>query len=233
MIKNDKIDALIILSGNALVVKNLELFKNTDTSDVVRPKSLDRRVQRNINKEHRRKEYGSFYVFAKRCAAAVLIVCTVSFAIAMSIPPVRAAFFNAIVKFFEEYLTIAYISEAPAPEIIEEVRDIKPLDEDWEKDVMLNSNYMYVACYYENGQKVLTHTQIILAKGEMWIDNEHTVLEEVKVGEYSAMLVSHLDKQTFSLSWSDGVYEYLLETFTPEISKEELIVLAETVYQNQ
>ena len=120
MIKNDKIDALIILSGNALVVKNLELFKNTDTSDVVRPKSLDRRVQRNINKEHRRKEYGSFYVFAKRCAAAVLIVCTVSFAIAMSIPPVRAAFFNAIVKFFEEYLTIAYISEGTAPEIIEE-----------------------------------------------------------------------------------------------------------------
>ena len=114
MIKNDKIDALIILSGNALVVKNLELFKNTDTSDVVRPKSLDRRVQRNINKEHRRKEYGSFYVFAKRCAAAVLIVCTVSFAIAMSIPPVRAAFFNAIVKFFEEYLTIAYISEGTA-----------------------------------------------------------------------------------------------------------------------
>ena len=54
MNKNDKIDALILLSGNALVRKNLELFKNTDTSDVVRPKSLDRKVQRSINKENRR-----------------------------------------------------------------------------------------------------------------------------------------------------------------------------------
>lgn len=233
MIKNDKIDALIMLSGNALVVKNLELFKNTDTSDVVRPKSLDRRVQRNINKEHRRKEYGSFYVFAKRCAAAVLIVCTVSFAIAMSIPPVRAAFFNAIVKFFEEYLSITYVSEAPVPEVIEEVRNIKPLEEDWEKKVVSHSDRMYYVCYYQKETKALSYIQNTIKKSAPWIDNKSTVLEEVKVGEYSAMLVSHLDKQTFSLSWSDGVYKYLLSSHTPEISKEELIALAETVYQNQ
>ena len=233
MIKNDKIDALIILSGNALVVKNLELFKNTDTSDVVRPKSLDRRVQRNINKEHRRKEYGSFYVFAKRCAAAVLIVCTVSFAIAMSIPPVRAAFFNAIVKFFEEYLTIAYISEGTAPEIIEEVRDIKPLDEDWEKEVASDDDKMRYVLYYQNDMKVLSYQQKIIKKNKVKIDNEGVVLAEVKVGGYGALLICEIDGQTYSLSWSDGVYEYLLETFTPEISKEELIALAETVYQNQ
>lgn len=232
MIKNDKIDALIMLSGNALVVKNLELFKNTDTSDVVRPKSLDRRVQRNINKEHRRKEYGSFYVFAKRCAAAVLIVCTVSFAIAMSIPPVRAAFFNAIVKFFEEYLTIAYISEAPAPEIIEEVRDIKPLDEDWEKSVS-EDDLIRRVLYYENGKIVLLYKQSVIDDVEMRIDKEAAVVKEVEVEKYRAYLIFKLDKQVYSLSWKDEEYKYSLETITPEISKEELIALAETVYQNQ
>jgi len=220
MNKNDKIDALILLSGNALVRKNLELFKNTDTSDVVRPKSLDRKVQRSINKENRRKEYGSFYVFAKRCAAAVLIVCTVSFAIAMSIPPVRAAFFDSIVKFFEEYLTVAYVREGTAPEVIEEVRDIKPFNEDWEQDIVLNSNNIYTACYYEKGMLVISFQQSVIKKNKVKIDNEDIILEEVKIGEYSASLAFKLEDRTYSLSWSDDVYEYLLETFIPEISKE-------------
>lgn len=233
MIKNDKLDALILLSGNVLVQKNIELFKNTDTTDVVRPRSLDRRVQHSINKENRRQEYGSFYIFAKRCAAVILVVCSVSFAIAMSIPPVRAALWNAIVRFFEDYLSITYVSEAPAPEVIEEIRDIKPSREDWEKKVVEDSSITHFVMYYENGDKVLSYTQNILAKSEMWIDNEYTSLEEVKVGNYSAYVVFKPDKQIYALSWNDGVYKYLLETFTPEISKEELIALAETVYQNQ
>ncbi len=221
-----------MLSGSVLIQKNLELFKNTDTSSVLRPKSLDRRVQRNINREKQRKEYGSFYVYAKRCAAAVLIMCSISFVVAMAIPPVRAALWNAIVKFFEEYLSITYVSEAPSPDIIEDVKDIKPLREDWEKKVVEDSPITRRVIYYENGQKVLSYTQNILAKGEMWIDNEYSALEEVKVGNHPASIIFKPDKQIYALSWNDGAYKYLLSSYTPEISKEELIALAETIYQN-
>ncbi|MBQ9939994.1 MAG: hypothetical protein IJO74_00430 [Clostridia bacterium] len=56
MIKNDKLDALIMLSGDVLVTKNTEQFKEVNTSEVQCPKSLDRKVRKTINRENRKKQ---------------------------------------------------------------------------------------------------------------------------------------------------------------------------------
>lgn len=109
MLKNDKLDALIIMSGDVLIKKNYELYQNTDVSGVIKPEYLDRRVMRNINRENRKKEYGNLYKYLRRCAVLILVVCTVSFAVMMSVEAVRSAVWNAIIEFFDDYLSISYV----------------------------------------------------------------------------------------------------------------------------
>ena len=230
MVKNDKLDALIMLSGDVLIKKNAELYKSTDTSTVERPKSLDRRVRRNINKENRKQEYGALYKYGLRFVAAVLGVCTVSFAAVMSVEALRTALWNAIVKFFDDYISITYVTEKQSPKTLEEIKDIDIGDRDWEKQVMLDSNSMYAVIYKENGTRVLTYTQVLITQNGEWFDNENTVVENVKVAEHSALLMFRVNHQTYSLSWCDGVYEYALDAHSSEISKEELIAIAETIY---
>ena len=99
MLKNDKLDALIIMSGDVLIKKNYELYQNTDVSGVIKPKSLDRRVMRNINRENRKKEYGNLYKYLRRCAVLILVVCTVSFAVMMSVEAVRRDVYKRQVSF--------------------------------------------------------------------------------------------------------------------------------------
>ena len=70
MLKNDKLDALILLSGSVLLSKNVELYQNGSLSLVKRPRSLDTKVQRSINRERRSREFGTFFQYGRRIAAA-------------------------------------------------------------------------------------------------------------------------------------------------------------------
>lgn len=229
MVKNDKLDALIMLSGEGLIEKNVSLYKNTDTSTMERPKSLDRRVQRNINKEKSKQEFGPFYKQGRRFVAALLIVCTLSFAAVMSVDAAREAVWNAIIEFFDEYLSISFFTETKPPNTIEETKKLFYEREAWEKQVVLDSKSMRSIVYRKNGIKVVTYSQGLLGEYETWFDNENTDVENIEICGISALLMFRVDQQTYALSWSDGVYEYSLETHTPEVSKEELILMAETI----
>ena len=55
----------------------------------------------------------------------------------------------------------------------------------------------------------------------------------IKIGEMSAVLMFRTDMQTYSLSWSDGRYEYSLEAHSSEITKEDLISFAKTLRLKQ
>lgn len=228
MIRKDRLDVLILLSGDTLVRENVELFRNTDTSATPCPRSLDRRIKRLIDREERAREYGSVLHTAKQCAAVFFAVCTLSLALLLSIDEVRAAVWDFIVEFYDDYLAVTFESKAEIPKVLE-VKEIDTGREDWEKEVELNTRDAYSAAYYENGKLVLSYLQMVVSDNEQWIDNENSVTEEVEVGNNSALLIFRVNRQTYSLSWSDGTYFYLLESDSPEISKEEMLSIAKTV----
>ena len=229
MLKNDKLDALIIMSGDVLIKKNYELYQNTDVSGVIRPKSLDRRVMRNINREKRKKEHGNLYKYLRRCAVLILVVCTVSFAVMMSVEAVRSAVWNAIIEFFDDYLSISYVMDSEVPGKIEQKSEPEIGRPEWEKQVVADNNSMYVVVYRENGEKIITYMQRVIDENNTWFDNENTEIQNIKIGEMSAVLMFRTDMQTYSLSWSDGRYEYSLESHSSEITKEDLISFAKTL----
>ena len=243
MVKNNKLDALILLSGDVLIRKNVDFYKSVDTSSTVKPKSLDRRVHRNIKRESRKNEFGDFYILARRFVAAILVVCAFSFAVVLAVEPLREAVWSAIVEFFEDYISIDFSSEAqfpteqvqlPAteaqpPTVIEEIREIKPGNTDWQKQVVLSSMSMYYVTYSDNETIILSFSQNLIDATENWIDNENSFVKYVKVGEYLATLIFRVNQQAYTLCWSDGEYSYILDTYSPETSEEELISIAQTL----
>lgn len=229
MVKNDKIDALIMLSGDVLVQKNIDFYKSVDTSNTVRPKSLDRRVQSNINKENRKQIFSGVNIFARRIAVAILILCTLSFAVVMAVEPLREALWSVIVDFFDDYMTVTYVAETEYPYTIEETKEINLDKEDWEKQVVLSSDRIYYVNYSVDGILILSYSQEILGENEPWIDNQNSIVKDVKVGNYPATIIFRVNQQTYSICWNDGNYSYILDSHSPDISGEELIFIAEKV----
>lgn len=227
MLKNDKLDALILLSGSVLISKNADLYKNAAIPLVKRPRSLDAKVQRSINKE-RRRTFGTFFQYGQRVAAAVLVACTLSFAAVMSVEAVRTTLWNTIVRFFEDCLSVSYVTETQPPKQLEDIKEPSFSDKGWEKQVVLETASMRCVIYRKNGTKLLTYTQEIL-DGEAWFDNEDTEIEPITIGDRPAMLMFRNNQKTYSLSWSDGAYAYTLDAHVPELTKEDLIHMAETI----
>ncbi len=229
MLKNDKLDALIMLSGDVLIAKNVGLYRNSGVPILKRPRSLDKKVQRSINKERRVQKFGVFYKYGRRVAAALLIACSISFAAVMSVKAVRTTLWNMIVEFFDEYLSVSFITETQPPQSIEETKGLFYDVEEWDKQVIIDTKSLHSEAWTKNGVKMLTYSQELLGNGKSLYDNENTDVENIEIRGMPAILMFRADSQTYSLSWSDGVYRYSLAAHSPEITKEELILIAETI----
>ena len=227
-IKNDKLDALIMMSADVLVEKNVKEFLETDTSDVVRPKSLDRRIMRIIKRERRKSERGGWITVAKNIAAGVLIACTVTLAMVMSIEAVRTALLETIVQWFEDYVSIMFVTEDDVPTTIE-VKRQPVIDEDgWTEEIAVDSPSMYSVNYYHEGTLVLIYDQVCLNTDSIWNDNTDVTIEDISVGQSNGALMIY-ENGGLIVSWSDGEYTYSLSSRTSTISKEALLIIAESV----
>ena len=71
--KNDRLDAMILLSAHVLAEKNEADLMSVDTSEVNIPAKVERRIRRMIGKERRRNKYGVVYKAAKQAAAIILV----------------------------------------------------------------------------------------------------------------------------------------------------------------
>lgn len=118
-IKNDQLDAMILLSAHVLAERNEAELMSVNTSGVSIPVSIERRITHMINKERRKSEYGAVYKTAKEVAAVVLIVCSAAFIFAMSVDAVREALWSTIVKWYEDYISVAYVVDDTPPMFIE------------------------------------------------------------------------------------------------------------------
>lgn len=229
MVKNDKLDALIMLSGDVLIQRNVELFKSRDTSGVVRPKSLDRRVQRTIDKEHRIKEYGYLLKPVKAFVAAILIICTVSFAAVMSVDAVRESIWQAIVNLYNDFFEVVFVGEADVPEVLEEKREPKLVPAEWRKEVVKDNMFSYSVRYYSGETIVLNYLQSVITNDEQMGDNEKTSVCKIAVGKYEGIVFEYIDKKYTGVKWCDNEYSYYFTADSEKITLEQLIQLATSV----
>lgn len=229
--KNDKLDALIMLSAHVLAEKNAEEFLSTDTSDVVVPKYLDRRVKRMVNRERRKQEYGKWYTAIRNVAAGFLIACTVTLAFMMSVEAVRTALWETIVQWFDDYISIMHVTEDEVPTTIEKKMEPTEYPEEWEREVVAEKEELISIRYKKDGEVMVAYHQGLLNLDNNWIDNDNAKIENVEVNNCEGLLIQYKDNPSLFLEWSNDMYSFSLTTHgeKDEVTSELLIEIAESV----
>ena len=224
--KKDKLDALILLAGDVLVEKNL----NTDLLDgapvVNRPKSLDRKIARMIQHE-RHKPYNEVFVILKQTAAVFLVVCTLILAMAMSVEAVREAFWNAVVEWFDKYISVVYECKADPPDVIEEYKEPQLVPVGVERVVREQNEYYFIIDFYINNKVIFTYRQSLLTLREHYYD--HCTYETSRIVINNADgNITYFGKDRYALCWGDTDYLYELLSCDNSIDVPTLTKIAES-----
>ena len=228
-IKNDQLDAMILLSAHVLAERNEAELMSVNTSDVSIPVSIERRITHMINKERRRSEYGAVYKTAKEVAAVVLIVCSTAFIFAMSVDAVREALWSTIVKWYEDYISVAYVVDDTPPMFIETKKEPTAIPEDWTSEVKVDSQSMYCIKYSLDSEYIMSFRQKALDENEDFIDNENSTVENIKIHGFDGILITLLDKGFTYMCWNDGCYSYTIDYDNSRINIELAIDIAESL----
>ena len=231
--KFDKLDALILLAGDVLIEQDVAYARSLNTTDSIISKRTDRKIRRNINMAFKSHEYRRGLVITKRIVAALLIVCTILFASAMSIGAVRTNFWNAIVEWFDDYISIKF-DQTPAisSENTADFKEPAYLPNGYEAANRFITDYSNKITYHVNDTKALIYIQKVISSNETLIDNKNCILHDIEISSYPGILAVYSnDILSYTLMWKDLKYSYMIESYNLDLSENELIKIAESIYQ--
>jgi len=231
--KFNKLDAVILLAGDVLIEQDVAYARSLDTTDSIISKRADRKIRRNINMTFKSHEYRRGLVITKRVVAALLIVCTVLFASAMSIEAVRTNFWNAIVEWFDDYISIKF-DQTPAISTENAVDFKEPayLPNGYEAANRFITDYSNKITYHVNDTKALIYIQKVISSNETLIDNKNCIIHDIEISGYPGILAVYSnDIFLYTLMWKDFKYSYMIESYNLDLSEDELFKLAESIYQ--
>lgn len=224
-VKNDNLDALILLSAQVLEESNLSRFAAAGTADTMRPASLDRKVRRLIRQEQHARRAAARWTPVKRVVAAILIFCTVAFAAAMSIEAVRGAVWQAIVRWYDTYIAVSFEDADAVPKTIRTKHEPTDVPSDWVREVRVDSQILYRIVYRKEGKKMLSYKQQPL-ENQAWANKADSTTKEIFVGDRTATLVTSKDTGHYTLYWSDGAYQYTLQSISNDITLALMVQIA-------
>ncbi len=205
--------------------EEFEEFRTGDVTGVTVHPRIRRKVKAAIRRMHRQTSMG--WQIAKRTVVACLVIVTILFGSAMCIQPVRAAFWNAIVTWYERYVDIAFVAEEENfPQTILE-RKIPEIPDGWTITVIKESKYSGIYCMEGPEGKSITYKQSVYSGMSNWFDNTDCDIQEILLhDETKAILITYHQEESFALTWLDE-YEYSLRG--EHITAEQLIALAESI----
>lgn len=252
----DKLDLMIGLALSLERDKDLVMFDELDTSEVIKDKKYYQ-VKKSIFRNYRIKTVMR-HIKTGVPKVAVFIVAILSAAtIAVtSIKPLRNAVIDAIIEWRDEFLTIRYNvpeseyteeeetteittedtsstqEQTPAetiipPETIEEVRKPTYFEEGIVEDVVTENSTTIFIDYYLNNNYMYSFSQEVLSKNIAYVDNDDATLTQTTINGNNAQIVQNeMDNFKFII-WNDGEYIYTISSNVYELKQ--LINIAESV----
>lgn len=200
-------------------------FLSLDTSDVTVAKSVQKRVYRHISFDTW-KNVRKVTAKAAKCALIVLVsAITLFFAAAMSVQPVRSAFFGAIVTWYEDYIDVKYDGGDTDGSKDFTVYKTGYLPDGWSVSYEFTDKASYVCDITDGDEGFVRYSQIKDSESGISIDSD--VYEEEIVYIKNDTVEANLfisDDGGYVLVWKD-VYMFKFEAENVEL--EELIMIAE------
>lgn len=145
----------------------------------------------------------------RRVAALFLIAGTVLFATAMSIEPVRAAFINEIVTWYNKYIGVLFLVEDTVPGTIEQEYPPTNLPSGWTAELVSRdeANIFYIITNSHGGE--IYYQQTVITDSELWLDNRSHNEERLVLKNGKVSTVRSYDDGVIDLYLQDG-YIFLI-----------------------
>lgn len=225
-ISDYKFDAMLSVAVRNLGLNELEEFDKLDDSGVHFSPAFEKKMLKALGKGKRT------VLRAKKVIKTILVAClTLLSAVAMlgmAIPPVREAFVNTVVEWYERYVEIKLFAENKSvmPRIIETKKEPSEVINEYHKEVVIDSLFTYEV-EYTDAFSCVRYRQCILEDYRMLLDNTNCNITKINIGEYSADLFMYDDvAMPIVIIWSDANYAYKL---SGNIALDEMIVIAESI----
>lgn len=228
MTRNDvNFPVLVKLAVQENMEKEITDFDALDDSEITVSAKAVRKFNNRLLFQKIRE--AKILLYMKRITVAVMVVVTVTFAGAMCIQPVRAAFWDAVITWCERYL-IVQLAEDEAkeyPQTIEKRMLPAYLPEGWVIEVFIEDETRGL---YEligpEGEYIGYDQKVFSPDSPTWYDNTDCSVSEITIkDDISACLLTYGDGR-FTLSWVDE-YEFHLQA--DPMPLEELLRIAESI----
>ncbi len=227
-LSNNNFDALLKIAAVDLVRKDAEYANSLDTSNTVVSEKTLRKVRRRIRNYDRGAWWSELPLACRRAVAAVLIVCTMSFALCMSIDAVRREIVNTVLEWYDKFVAVFYVAEEVKLEKIEEYREPSLQIAGTEKLVTSQSDTEYSIMYMSGDELLMIYDQHLISDNSFDIDRENNCVQEnIKINSRDALIFVY--DGWSSLTWHDNEYYYVITWFAKDIDTEIFISIAESV----
>lgn len=239
-----KVDMMLALIRNRVIEDEAERFLELDVSGCDISARADRRIRRTI-KYGRRRGHGGLTVL-KRVAVAVALIMAMLFLMSSGLPEIREDYFlrfegtpgkvgvsngsNCLFVAFEIGLEHENeVGKLPAgePSYIPEGYSLTRISESDDR------NYEFI---YENGDdKEIEVERRKVGVGYFYegVDDYEYTAEEIKINGYSGVLITYPKdwRRQYFIKFCDGSYAYSFYVTDKDMTREELMRMAESVYE--
>lgn len=226
---NKTLDTLLADNADVLIDKDAEYLRQLDVSDVEISAGTDKRIRRMIKRKAWQETLRTPMLVCKRIVAVFLVVCTIGFAVCMSVQEVRAYMVSIFTQWYDKYVSVYYVTEETPPVVIEKYREPSITFDDFEKHVDAKADTLYFIRYTKNSETVLIYSQTLITDSPHDNSSEDVEMKNVKVNKYDALLFIYDDGIT-TITWHDNQYAYSIYNYLDSISPDDLIQIAESVY---
>lgn len=234
--KIDCLDVLILLAGDTLIDEDVEYVRNLPDHFNGLSAETEKKIQRKIAAANHQRDTRDVPIWMnslRRAAVVVLAVCSVLFGASMMIEPIRAALFGAVMEMFDEYVDVRLDDgEWRNSEKLTEVKEPSYIPEGYEVSEVYRSDYVNRVYYIKDGTEALCISQDTLIYDNTLYDNSNAEFSYIEVNGYTALLIQYNDDIiTYTLTWKDETYKYDIMTYDIELNLDEVIKIAEGMYQ--
>jgi len=244
---SDRFDHLISLAALKCAEEDAKKLHDLDTSDVVFDASYYRKRNKIIRKYSRVSSPRFHKSVALRFAVAIMIMVMLGGVLIGCVPSLRKAIFDAIVRWYETYVTVSYDSQdgqeeetrhtetqatesnvaIVAPMYIEDMRKPTNLPEGVWEDILGKNNTAIAIDYYCNEDYLFSFSQMLLKPKDNLFDSEDVEVTYIKINDNDATVLQAIYGSEISINWCDGEYSYSIASI--ECDLETLIQYAESV----
>lgn len=225
---DSNLDILIKAAARDLLDEDLELFHSIDISKTKMSDKAIKRIRRKIRNYDKESWWNSAPLPCRRAVAAVLVICSISFGFCMSVTAVRAEIVNTVMKWYDKFVSVFYVTDETPPSAIEKYREPFLQLAGTEKQIIQQSLTDYIVFYFMDGRPVMMYQQMIIGENTIKLDSENCVVTEIKIKDNHAQLFDY-DDGSKAITWHDNQYAYIIKVESYNYKIDFLISIAESI----